>query len=300
MKKMNPFLLAGLVSSLVFIVNCDSNSARSIKAAMPAKKLDPSTLPPCSANISTLIDARKKMVDDLNKKYTEYKNLDLDQAKKTELNGMVDGVRNKSNEVYAAIGALKGNPKGCNAVTPDNKKSTHLIETMKLENKALGKKIAELTGIANILANSSEENDATTLIENQKYSFKQELQQMLKRSNQDRFFIKDGKITEIKSGMDDVKAMTAKADSEFCYLNSSSEEVSENTNFNIFKIAHKESEDRKSVLSRVIFIAEGGQLNSFACVTNPIEVPTKLRILFGELITLKNGVGAKGDVNTGN
>jgi len=151
----------------------------------------------------------------------------------------------------------------------------------------------------NIQAQSSEEKDATILIESQRYSFKPDLQQMLKRSNQERFFIKDGKITEIKSDMDDIKAMLAKPENEFCYLNSSSDESAENSNFTIFKIAHKESEDKKSVLSRVIFIAEGGQLNSFVCVTQPTEVPTKLRSLFGELITLKNGVGASGDVSIG-
>jgi hypothetical protein len=300
MKKLNPFLLAGLFSSLVFIVNCDSNSARSIKAAMPAKKQDTSNLPPCTEPIMTLVNARKKMVDDLNKKYNEYKSLDLDQAKKAELNTMIDGLRNKSNDTYTAIKALKGAPAGCNSVTTDNKKSPVLIEAMKSENRTLGKKVAELTGQSNILANSSEENDATTLIENQKYEFKSELLQMMKRSNLERFFIKDGKVTEIKSGMDDIKAMSAKADNEFCYLNSSSDEVSENSNFNIFKIAHKESEDKKTVSSRVIFIAEGGQLNSFACqVKTGTEVPTKLRSLFGELITLKNGVGSRGDVSIG-
>lgn len=297
---MRPLLMISLFSSLIFLVNCNNNSTRSIRAEMPVTKLDSSKLPPCTGTIMNLVNERKKLAEDLTKKYNEYKNIDLDQAKKNELNVMVDNLNNKSNEVYSAIRALKGGPEGCNSVTADGKKSPQVIERMRLEGRSLGKKVAELTGETNLLANSSEEVDATALIENQSYSLKSELARVMTSAKVGNMYIMDGKIFEQAGAADDLKDMKEKKNKTFCFLEASVGEITSSDQVRIIQIHSEINADQKSAAANVRWVANGDQLNSFSCVvTKTSDVPTEIRKVFGDLITLKNGVGASGDVSTG-
>jgi len=299
-KVFHSVMTAGLFASLIFLVNCDNTSTRSIRALMPANKLDSSHLPPCTESIMTLIDARKKILEDLNKKYNEYKSLDLDQTKKDELNEMVDNLKNKSNEVYAAIGAVKGGPQGCNSVSSDNKKLTFSIEAMKLENRNIAKKVAELTGATNALALSSEELNATTLIENQAYKMKSELARVMMAAKVGNMYLMDGKVFDEAGAADDLKTLKEKKDKSFCFLDASIGEITSAELVRVIQIHQDPNADQKSTDANVRWVANGDQLNSFSCIVNKTtDVPTELRKIFGDLITLKNGVGSSGDVNTG-
>src|SRR6476620_1025314 len=133
-KNSNPFLVAGIFASLIFIVNCNSAGSHGVKATMPAQKLDRSNLPPCTPGIMTLIAERKVIVDDLNKKISEAQGTDLDADHKAALNTAIDNLRKKSNDIYKDIKAIKGSPLGCNSVVNPTKKQTYAIEDMRSEN----------------------------------------------------------------------------------------------------------------------------------------------------------------------
>lgn len=298
MKKL--ILVSGLFASLVFIVNCDSTSTRSVKAATPVRKLDPSKLPPCSAEITTLATDRSKIVDDLKKKIEEAKKSDLTSEMKAALNTAIDNLRTKSNDLYKKIRALKGSPEGCNSVTSDNKKATYTIEALKFENSRLGKTVAELTGQSNILANSSAENDATTIIENQTYEFKPELARLMTKAKVDNMYLMDGKIFDGAGVADELKTLKEKKNKSFCYLEASLGELTGTDRVRVIQVTQEMNSDNKTASAHVRWVADGVQWNSFSCIIlKTTDVPTEIRSIFGELIILKNGVGSAGDVNTG-
>lgn len=287
----NSILFVSLFSSLIFIVNCDSSSTRSIKASMPNGKVNTANFPPCTEKIMNLITSRKTTADDLKKKIEELKGHDLSSSEKALLNSLIDDLKKKSNQVYDEIHAIKSKPEGCNAVSADNKKIPHSIATMKAENQSLGKKVVELTGQSNVLANSSEETDAATLIENQSYTLKSELARVMNKSKVENMYVMGGKIYESANAMADLRAMDSTK--EFCYLELSSGELTSAEEVRVLRISSGESDNKKSIVSKVLFIANGDQLNSFICsVPNSSDVPTRIRNVFGELITLKNGVSS--------
>ncbi len=291
----NLFLMAGLLASLVFLVNCNSDTARSIKAAMPVKKLDSTKFPPCTGEIMTAITGRQKIVEDLNKKIKEFEGHDLTSAEKTALNTLADNLKNKFNDVLKAIHGLKGAPEGCNSVNSENKKTPYALETMRAENLSLGRRVTKLTGQTNILLSSSEDDEAS-IIEQQSYTIKKELADLMTRRKVDALYIVAGKVRE--GNLDAIKALGTDPANEYCYLNSSSEEVSHSEDYRVLKLSSALADDEKSVVTRVILVAEEGYLNSFICSTKPgSDIPKKVRSVFGDLLKLKNGVGSQRELN---
>jgi hypothetical protein len=291
----NHLLILTLFASQIFLVNCDSSSRKSVRAMMPNSKQNSFVTAPCTEKVMTLIDDRKKIIDDIQKRLDDAKLHDLPADQKQALTKLVDtDLKNKSNEIYDEIRAIKSGSikaEGCNSATSDGKKATYSIKDIKAENQKLAKQVSDVTKEANSLMDSDSETNNSALIENQSYTLNEDLAKAITKANVESMYVLDGAVHEGSKSSDELKELKDKKDKAFCYLAGTVGELVKTSDELTLKHLHsQESKDKKTVSAQILLTSEADQIETFVCsLAKSSEIPSDLRKVFGDLIVLKNG-----------
>jgi hypothetical protein len=291
----NHLLILTLFASQIFLVNCDSSSHKSVRAMMPNAKQNSFVTAPCTEKAMTLIDDRKKIIEDIQKRLDDAKLHDLPDDQKKALTKLVDtDLKNKSNEIYDEIRAIKSGSikaEGCNSATSDGKKVTYSIKDINAENQKLAKQVSDLTKEANSLMDSNSETNNSALIENQSYTLNEDLAKAITKANVESMYVLDGAVHEGSKASDELKALKDKKDKAFCYLAGTVGELVQTSDELTLKHLHsQESKDEKTVSAQRLLTSEADQIETFVCsLAKSSEISSDLRKVFGELMTLKNG-----------
>lgn len=294
-------IVSGLMASAFLLTTaCDNASKRTIKAdfdpKLQSKQTTTDTDAECSKDIADAIDERAKIITPINASLTAAAQKPLTDAEKETLQTLIQSLKPKANALLKEIRSARVNDKpitGCyikDAKT--SKKNSYTLQSITVEDLLLAKRVKDVTQKTNdIVEQGAQDQDLiaqTTLSQNQVYQITNELALELgPDSKEGRMYVLEGQVAIGRDTQDELIALIQEKKKSVCSLLASTEKPQLDVRLKVVSISEKISEDRKSAESQIVFSGENDQLFTFKCsLSSSNDIPTQLRSVFGDLITL--------------